>query len=150
MAKESRDLPSDCFQHISVWHENIDIDQLKTEYIQLKNNIYELLKNYNYLPSFVTILAMYRLQKTDIDDMSDCSSHDGTANIMDKSIDFNKNVTITNVIKLLTKYGLDSAFPNLLIAYIALATIRASTASAKRSFSKAAFSFAKLVILNKN
>lgn len=43
MAKESQDLPNDCFQHISMWLENIDIDQLKTEYIQLKNNIHELL-----------------------------------------------------------------------------------------------------------
>lgn len=82
--------------------------------------------------------------------MSDYSSNDETLNIMDKNIDINKDVTITTVIKLLTKYGLDSVFPNLYIAYRALATIPASSASAERSFSKVVLSFVNLVIHNKN
>lgn len=42
MAKDSQNLPSDCFQHISLWLENINTDQLRTEYIQFKNNILNL------------------------------------------------------------------------------------------------------------
>lgn len=95
---------------------------------------------------------IHNYKSTEIDDLSelsDCASNDGTLKIVDKSIDFSKNVTITTIIKLLTKYGLDSAFPNLYIAYRALAIIPASSASAERSFSKVVFSFAKLVIHNK-
>lgn len=148
MAKESQDLPNDCFQHISMWLENIDIDQLKTEYIQLKNNIHEILNGLE-LPSELHD-STGNVQNTEVDDMSDYSSNDETLNIMDKNIDINKDVTITTVIKLLTKYGLDSVFPNLYIAYRALATIPASSASAERSFSKVVLSFVNLVIHNKN
>jgi len=53
---------------------------------------------------------------------------------------------ITTIIQLLTKYGLDSAFPNLHVAYRALATIPASSASAERSFSMVVIKF--IVFIN--
>ncbi|CAI6377299.1 unnamed protein product [Macrosiphum euphorbiae] len=134
MAKDSQNLPSDCFQHISLWLENINTDQLRTEYIQFKNNIYELINGLE-LPTEIHDDTS-KVQNTEIDENDDCSSNDGNLNIMDENIDLNKNVTITTIIQLLTKYGLDSAFPNLHVAYRALATIPASSASAERSFSK--------------
>ncbi|XP_022172320.1 uncharacterized protein LOC111035113 [Myzus persicae] len=134
MAKDSQNLPSDCFQHISLWLENINTDQLRTEYIQFKNNIYELINGLE-LPTEIHDDTS-KVQNTEIDENDDCSSNDGNLNIMDENIDLNKNVTIKTIIQLLTKYGLDSAFPNLHVAYRALATIPASSASAERSFSK--------------
>ncbi|CAI6354915.1 unnamed protein product [Macrosiphum euphorbiae] len=134
MAKDSQNLPSDCFQHISLWLENINTDQLGTEYIQFKNNIYELINGLE-LPTEIHDDTS-KVQNTEIDENDDCSSNDGNLNIMDEYIDLNKNVTITTIIQLLTKYGLDSAFPNLHVAYRALATIPVPSASAERSFSK--------------
>lgn len=141
MSKDSQNMPSDCFQHISVWLENINADQLKTEYIQFKNNIHELINGLE-LPVELHDSAN-EVQNTENDEMSDSSSNDGTFNVMDKNINMNKNVNITTVIKLLTKYGLESAFPNLHVAYRAMATIPASSASAERSFSKVVFHFYK-------
>ncbi|XP_015376350.1 PREDICTED: uncharacterized protein LOC107170688 [Diuraphis noxia] len=102
MAKVSQNLPIDCFQHISLWLENINTDQLRTEYIQFKNNIYELINGLE-LPTEI---------------------HDDTS-----------------------KYGLDSAFPNLHVAYRALATIPASSASAERSFSKQYEQLMKIIVV---
>lgn len=124
-----------------MWLENIYTDQLKTGYIQFKNNIHELINGLE-LPAELHDGAN-RVQNTENDEMSDSSSNDGTFNVMDKNINMNKNVNITTVIKLLTKYGLDSAIPSLHVAYRALAAIPASSASAERSFSKVVFYFYK-------
>lgn len=49
---------------------------------------------------------------------------------------YKNTITVSSILHVLTSFDLVSAFPNLYLAYKALGTVPASSASAERSFSK--------------
>lgn len=130
LLSEPQTLPLDCFQHISLWI-GVDAIQLRTEYVQLQSNINELLGGMKLPPK------LHPSNKS-----SDDSLHYSTEEeFSDLEISIGSNnatgqKSVTSIIELLSKYDLVSAFPNIYLAYRALATIPASSASAERSFSK--------------
>lgn len=74
------------------------LTNLKTEYIQFKNNIYELINGLE-LPTEIHYDTS-KVQNTEIDEIDDCSSIDGNFNTMDESIDLNNEKIFEKILKM--------------------------------------------------
>lgn len=133
-SKLKNPLPVDCFKYICDWVKNINIECLRTEYIQFSSSLTELLagmKLTTYLHNNDYTSSFNQLFETNI-------SSDDDEEICNESVneETKNTVNIETVLHVLSSYTLVTAFPNLYRAFKALGTIPASSASAERSFSK--------------
>lgn len=127
------DLPSDSFVNLSSWLEGINIDILKNEYIMISQSLKDLIINMA-LPERLhkSTESLNQALTTDTEDTSTEYSENNDEN----EINNKEKITAINIIKMLNSFNLESAFPNIALAYKALGTIPATSASAERSFSK--------------
>lgn len=110
--------------YLDNWIPNIQIDQLKLEYATFA---------YNFL-KFKSNTVIEKLHEDIIISESDGSTSadsDGDNNEEPKT-----KMTVLNVLKLLNKFNLISAFPNMYMAYKFVCTIPATSVSSERTFSK--------------
>lgn len=125
--KNENDLPNDSFKSISNWI-SIDLTQLKIEYITFSKSLDKLLNGMNLNMQYQNLDK--QTSQTDFD-----SEYDSEISKNDDETVVNK-ITCLQILKILSSYDLQHAFPNLFMTYKALGTIPVSSASAERRFSK--------------
>lgn len=123
--KNENDLPNDAFKSISNWI-SIDITQLKIEYVTFSKSLNKLLNGMNINMQYQN----HDKQTSDFDSEND-------SEISETDVETSENkITCLQILKILSSYDLQHAFPNLFKTYKALGTIPVSSASAERNFSK--------------
>lgn len=131
---KSQQLPLDSFEHIAPWI-GVNESQLRIEYVQLKNNINQLLNGMKLSSDLHASNS-----NMNIDNNNEISSSTEEEISDNEKINEKDKVTakisVTTIIELLSSYDLVSAFPNIYKAYKALATIPPSSSTAERTFSK--------------
>lgn len=128
---KSQKLPLDSFEHIAPWI-SVDESQLRTEYMQLKNNISQLLNGMKLSSE----LHASNLNMDVENEISSSTEEEISDNETSEKDNVSAKISVTTIIELLFSYDLVSAFPNIYKAYKALATIPPSSATAEPSFSK--------------
>lgn len=129
---KSQKLSLDSFEHIAPWI-GVDESQLRTEYMQLKNNISQLLNRMKLSSE----LHASNLNNMDVEkEISSSVEEEISDNETSEKDNAAAKISVTTIIELLFSYDLVSAFPNIYKAYKALAIIPPSSATAERSFSK--------------
>lgn len=133
--------PNSIFEIILIWFlilfgwvPDIDLDQLRNEYIIFSKSFDDLMSGVN-LPTLLHEEAELK--------SSNESSEEENNEIEKRQVNKTK-ICVTTIINVLSKYELSAAFPNLYTAYKVLGTIPVSSASAERSFSKVSM----IVLLN--
>jgi len=125
LINNENDLPENAFKYISNWI-SIDLTQLKTEYVTFSKSLDKLLNGMN-------LNTMYQ----NLDKQSSNFDSENESEISEDGVDNTENkITCLQILKILSSYDLQQAFPNLFKTYKALGTIPVSSASAERSFSK--------------
>ncbi|CAI6351816.1 unnamed protein product [Macrosiphum euphorbiae] len=125
---EGCSIPEDCFIYLKTWIPNIEIDELKMEYITFAKCFMELKNGIN-------IKKLHNKSEPG-DENDDDELHDSSSDTETESNTDAPKITALDIIKLLNSYNLISAFPNLYTAYKYACTIPATSASCERSFSK--------------
>lgn len=125
MIKNENDLPNDAFKFISNWI-SVDLTQLKSEYVTFSKSLDKLLNGMN-------INLQYQNHDKQTNDFDSEEDSEISENEVETS---ENNVTCLQILKILSSYDLQHAFPNLFKTYKALGTIPVSSTSAERSFSK--------------
>lgn len=138
MKKDNKSIPEDSFHNISNWLKDINGNDLKREYIMFSHSLKDLVSGLE-IP-----LLLYKPDGPD--DTYDTDSSDNTNDDENNRGLANPetNITVNTMLNVLSNYNyynnnLMSAFPNLYLAYKALGTIPATSASAERTFSKVYF-----------
>lgn len=128
--------PSDLFKNISTWLPTVDEDGLNAEYDIFKNHFQQLhstKSSYFEDPKksslFVSDDRIERGKESDYDD-DEVESEGG------KNPNSKPNVKMINVLRLLSSFGLESAFPNVYKVYKGICTLPPTSSTAERSFSK--------------
>lgn len=126
--------PSDLFKKIASWLTTVDEYDLNSEFKIFKNNFQQLHTKYSSSPVNLDISNLFvREDKLDSEEENDFNN---------EKIEFEENVIskstfkITEVLKLLSAFGLNSGFPNVYKVYKAICTLPPTSATAERSFSK--------------
>lgn len=139
MKKDNKSIPEDSFHNISNWLKDINGNDLKREYIMFSHSLKDLVSGLE-IP-----LLLYKPDGPD-DTSYDTDSSDNTNDDENNRGLANPetNITVNTMLNVLSNYNyynnnLMSAFPNLYLAYKALGTIPATSASAERTFSKVYF-----------
>jgi len=134
MKKDNKSIPEDSFHNISNWLKDINGNDLKREYTMFSHSLRDLVSGLE------TPLLLHKPDGPD--DTYDTDSSDNT-NTDDENNTGLANpetkITFSTILHVLSNYNLMSAFPNLYLAYKALGTIPAISASAERTFSKVYF-----------
>lgn len=123
---ECQSLPLDSFDNLVDWVPEIDVNQLRHEYIIFSKNFEDLIAGIN-LP------VLMHEEESELKS-SESSDEDNDPN--EEEGEIITSISIGNIIYTLSKFDLLAAFPNLYMAYKILGTIPVSSASAERSFSK--------------
>lgn len=135
MIKDNKSIPEDSFHNIANWLKDINGNDLKREYIMFSHSLRDLVSGLE------TPLLLHKPDSPD-DAIYDTDSSDNI-NTEDENNTGLANpetkITINTILHVLSNYNLMSAFPNLYLAYKALGTIPATSASAERIFSKVYF-----------
>ncbi|KAF0701721.1 zinc finger MYM-type protein 1-like, partial [Aphis craccivora] len=124
--KNENDLPNNAFKSISNWI-SIDLTQLKIEYVTFSKSLDKLLNSMNLNMQYQNLDK--HTSQTDFD-----SEYDSEISKNDDETVVNK-ITCLQILKILSSYDFQHAFPNLFMTYKALGTIPVSSASTERSFS---------------
>ncbi|XP_022183309.1 zinc finger MYM-type protein 1-like [Myzus persicae] len=130
-----QELPNNCFNYVAEWIDGISLENLKNEYKVFSTSVVSL-HDGNKFPT--------NLHNTSIIDETTSELNQETLQTSESEIDheeseaicYNNTITVSSILHVLTSFDLVSAFPNLYLAYKALGTVPASSASAERSFSK--------------
>lgn len=130
-----QELPNNCFNYVAEWIDGISLENLKNEYKVFSTSVVSL-HDGNKFPA--------NLHNTSIIDETTSELNQETLQTSESEIDheeseaicYNNTITVSSILHVLTSFDLVSAFPNLYLAYKALGTVPASSASAERSFSK--------------
>jgi len=118
-------LPSDSFKAICNWLPEIDMTQLKEEYLQLCQNLESIISGSKWPTTFHLNDNSYE------DNISNSDTHSETEN---ESVQTPQS--ICELFKLLSVLDLRYTFPNVFLALKALCTLPIGSASAERKFSK--------------
>lgn len=137
MTKDNKSIPEDSFHNVSNWLKDINGNDLKREYIMFSHSLRDLVSGLE------TPLLLHKPDSPDDTyDTDSTDSSDNTNTDDENNTDLanpETKITINTILNVLSNYNLMSAFPNLYLAYKALGTIPATSASAERTFSKVYF-----------
>lgn len=122
-------LPEDAFEDIGKWLPSIDPSNLRTEYYMFTKSLQGLLDG--LVPN-----KLHQIENNPLDNDS-CNSTDTESSLSENDcINSKETLTTDQLFQVISNFGIRHAFPNLYIAYRALLTIPAASASAERAFSK--------------
>lgn len=124
-------LPENCFNYITDWIDGISIEHLKNEYKVFSSSVLSLHAGIKLPVKFDNNEQITELNNSEI-----VQSSESEIDIDETEPNINDNITVTSILHVLNSFDLVSAFPNIYLAYRALGTVPASSASAERSFSK--------------
>lgn len=129
-------LPNDSFVYISQWIQGISLESLRNEHNVFSGSFLSLL-NGSQIPK--NLHESDTIQNSEIEEESNGSGDEDEEQEVEHSNGKYNNITASTILHILNSFDLISAFPNIFLAYKALATIPASSASAERNFSKVHF-----------
>jgi Domain of unknown function (DUF4371)/hAT family C-terminal dimerisation region len=149
-----KDIPDDAFGKIVKWLPEINCEALKNEYIMFaksyKNLIAAVKPNIIHLRSTMEVEEQKENPAEELKSMeeenilktgsinfgkTDESDTDVESEV-DSTNDMESMKKVSDILKIIKDFKIESAFPNLCLAYKGICTIPPSSASAERSFSK--------------
>ncbi|XP_008190174.1 uncharacterized protein LOC103311999 [Acyrthosiphon pisum] len=124
-------IPNDLFETLVQWIPNLQLEELKNEYLIFASSFKSPQSNLN-----LTSLSNSENEISITEENTDACDSDSSTNSNTLTKIAEKNLTSIQILKLISSYGLCAAFPNLFVAYKYLCTIPATSVSSERSFSK--------------
>lgn len=119
------DFSHDSFDALQWWIPELKTESLRTEYSAFCNA-------YSSLAAGLNLGATLHVVQESDNDWSISENED----YQEPTTCISNNRNVASILQLLSKFNLNSAIPNLYLAYKALYTIPVSSATAERSFSK--------------
>ncbi|XP_026819110.1 uncharacterized protein LOC113557756 [Rhopalosiphum maidis] len=130
-----QELPNNCFNYVAEWIDGISLENLKNEYKVFSTSVVSL-HDGNKFPANLHNTCIIDETTSELNPETLQTSESEIDHDESQSIYFNNTITVSSILHVLTSFDLVFAFPNLYLAYKALGTVPASSASAERSFSK--------------
>lgn len=123
-------LPPNTFLELHKWLPEINVNNLQSEYLAFAAS-FESLEVGVTNPEISKISAQQSTNINENDEIDSESENEEVSHTNDKQFDF-----ASRMVQMMSNYGLMASFPNLYLAFKAMCTISASSASAERVFSK--------------
>lgn len=123
-------LPQNTFLELHKWLPEINVSNLQSEYLAFAAS-FESLEVGVTNPEISKISAQQSTNINENDEIDSESENEEVSHTNDKQFGF-----ASRMVQMMSSYGLMASFPNLYLAFKAMCTIPASSASAERVFSK--------------
>jgi len=136
---QNQTLPYDAFNRLGTWIQNLNVEQLKTEYKTFAKSFNELISSINLPSQLHTEIKNTTRQEEDYQNSDwelNNSSSSSSSGESSKTTDKLEKIKFHTMLHVLSTLDLSVAFPNLYLAFKAYGTIPVSSASAERTFSK--------------